>query len=279
MSDLSKINFGGTEYNIKDTTARAEVAKKVTASGGDTANTKISSVTASTESFPVPVAGETHKAILGKIIKFFNDVKAFKNTVVTLSMISQQILNDPNKIASMAALYSVNESVTQLNRDFAKAKYATDLFADYADPTFVAWYQQSQNTPYTAGLTSGAEGFAIVFGSYSTYHTVIAWQKGGATGLMWEHVVNGGTDFGWKQFASKDDLDAIVSTTGVINPNGSEFTVDIAGITASWCPIIQLMDCLQTVTRITCPFTGRLSVTLSGVVNGNIRYVLWYRKK
>lgn len=84
---------------------------------------------------------------------------------------------------------------------------------------------------------------------------------------------------GWTSYAQKDDLDAIVSTTGVINPNGSEFTVDIAGITASWCPIIQLMDCLQTVTRITCPFTGRLSVTLSGVVNGNIRYVLWYRKK
>lgn len=122
MSDLSKINFGGTEYNIKDTTARTDVAKKVTASGGDTSNTKISSETASTESFPVPAAGETHKTILGKVIKFFNDVKAFKNTVVTLNMISQQIINDQNKVASMAALFSVNETVTQLNRDFNSNK-------------------------------------------------------------------------------------------------------------------------------------------------------------
>lgn len=31
-----------------------------------------------------------------------------------------QIVNDPNKIASMASLYSVNQAVTQLNSDFAK---------------------------------------------------------------------------------------------------------------------------------------------------------------
>ncbi|UWO87156.1 hypothetical protein NQ487_09670 [Hungatella hathewayi] len=40
-----------------------------------------------------------------------------------------QIVNDPNKIASMASLYSVNQAVTQLNSDLASvnSKMPTDL--------------------------------------------------------------------------------------------------------------------------------------------------------
>ena len=43
---------------------------------GDAADAKIGSSTASTDSYPVPAAGDTFKVILGKIIKFFGDIKA-----------------------------------------------------------------------------------------------------------------------------------------------------------------------------------------------------------
>ena len=43
---------------------------------GDASNAKIGSSTASTASYPIPAANDTFKVILGKIIKFFTDIKA-----------------------------------------------------------------------------------------------------------------------------------------------------------------------------------------------------------
>lgn len=43
---------------------------------GDAANAKIGSSTESTASYPVPAANDTFKVILGKIVKFFTDIKA-----------------------------------------------------------------------------------------------------------------------------------------------------------------------------------------------------------
>ncbi|MBC5712381.1 hypothetical protein H8S75_31260, partial [Hungatella sp. L12] len=119
MSDISQIALNGVTYNIKDNTARTETAMKVTASGGDTANTKIASSTTSTEAFPVPVAGDTHKVILGKIIKFFSDFKALKDGLVTIGMMSNQNINDQNKVPTSALLYSVKQQVDKANSDLA----------------------------------------------------------------------------------------------------------------------------------------------------------------
>lgn len=43
---------------------------------GDAADAKIGSSTASTSTYPIPAANDTFKVILGKIIKFFGDIKA-----------------------------------------------------------------------------------------------------------------------------------------------------------------------------------------------------------
>lgn len=43
---------------------------------GDAANAKIGSSTASSASYPIPAANDTFKVILGKIIKFFGDIKS-----------------------------------------------------------------------------------------------------------------------------------------------------------------------------------------------------------
>lgn len=80
-----------------------------------------------------------------------------------------------------------------------QALRVSDLMATFAHPTFVEWDSNTSNTPYKAGLTTGAEGFAIVHGDYSGWHTVVAWQKGGTSPKMWVHHVNQGTNFGWKE--------------------------------------------------------------------------------
>lgn len=127
MSDISQIALNGVTYNVKDSTARTEAAKKVTASGGDISNTKVAAYTASSASYPVPAAGETPKVFMGKIKKFFEDFISFKDSIVTKAMILNQILNDSTKAASAATVYSVNKRVDDVNSDLANKANNTDL--------------------------------------------------------------------------------------------------------------------------------------------------------
>ena len=52
-----------------------KVKEKVAAVGGDVASTIASAFTESKDPYPIPQAGESIKVILGKVVKFFNDVK------------------------------------------------------------------------------------------------------------------------------------------------------------------------------------------------------------
>lgn len=99
---------------------------------------------------------------------------------------------------------ALKELIDTTNNNLSKAIISSDLFADYSSPTFVRWNYKTANTPYKAGLTYGQEGFALVFGSVSGWHTVISWLKGGRN--MWAHYVSEGTDYGWSEYAQKSDL-------------------------------------------------------------------------
>lgn len=131
MSDISQIALNGVTYNVKDSTARTEAAKKVTASGGDISNTKVAAYTASSASYPVPAAGETPKVFMGKIKKFFEDFISFKDSIVTKAMILNQILNDSTKAASAATVYSVNKRVDDVNSDLANKLNSSVITAQY----------------------------------------------------------------------------------------------------------------------------------------------------
>lgn len=78
-----------------------------------------------------------------------------------------------------------------------QAIYCDDLFATFEIPTLVYWGDNTKNTPHTAEFTQGAEGFAIVTGDFSGWHSVLAWQKGGDRAYMWMHTVDGGINHGW----------------------------------------------------------------------------------
>lgn len=89
---------------------------KVDVSGGDISDTKIASVTTSTASYPVPAAGDTGKVFLGKIVKFFDDIR---NAATGACFIGQIVNNcvstDTNKPLSAAQGKYLMDLYTGLN--------------------------------------------------------------------------------------------------------------------------------------------------------------------
>ena len=157
MSDISQIALNGVTYNVKDSTARTEAAKKVTASGGDISNTKVAAYTASTASYPVPAAGETPKVFMGKIKKFFEDFISFKDSIVTKTMILNQILNDSTKAASAATVYSVNKRVDDVNSDLAVAIGETSNITSASFTGKIIWQNLGRLTTLSFELTTKKE--------------------------------------------------------------------------------------------------------------------------
>jgi hypothetical protein len=103
-----------------------------------------------------------------------------------------------DKIVKEAIAGTLAEDVGNLLEErfrdmLSEARYVEDLLAEFDAPTFVHWNAETNNTPYTAGLTSSSEGYALVYGN-----SISAWANGetftyGANG--WDKPINasGGT--------------------------------------------------------------------------------------
>lgn len=76
----------------------------------------------------------------------------------------------------------------------SEARYVSDLYIEYDSPTYVRWDSATLNTPYTEGLTTCADGFALVHGD-SQNHTITAWAKGNTE--CFTHTVSEGVEKGW----------------------------------------------------------------------------------
>ena len=155
---------------------------------------------------------------------------------------------------------ALKELIDTTNNNLSKAIISSDLFADYSSPTFVRWNYKTANTPYKAGFTYGQEGFALVFGSVSGWHTVISWLKGGRN--MWAHYVSEGTDYGWSEYAQKSDLNSALIYRGDITGDlnraskngitpgyytvGNSSTISNGPKGIAWCPFIQFYDNFHT---------------------------------
>src|SRR5699024_4534594 len=70
------------------------------------------------------------------------------------------------------------QNIATLNSKLATAIYSTDLMANYANPTFVRWDQNTSNTPFKAGLTLNQSGFAFCYGQYSGWQTIVSFSQG-----------------------------------------------------------------------------------------------------
>ena len=97
------------EYiNIADINENAEkideeLAKKADASGGDISETVITTVEASQDEYPVPAAGDSAKTVLGKVQKFFADIRNWMKGVCLLGQIVNNCVTDNAKLPLSAA--------------------------------------------------------------------------------------------------------------------------------------------------------------------------------
>ena len=64
------------EVSDAGTATVADLQRKLDKAGGDLSDTVAATATASSAAYPIPAAGDSFKVILGKIIKFFTDIKA-----------------------------------------------------------------------------------------------------------------------------------------------------------------------------------------------------------
>ena len=114
--------------------------------------------------------------------------------------------------------------ITELNSNLATAIYSSDLMAAYNNPTFVRWDQNTSNTPYKAGLTTNQNGFAICYGTYSNFQTIIAFIQG--DGRIYAHYNIGGFPSGWQSTyiipeSNKADALDISSASGIYKVDSS----------------------------------------------------------
>lgn len=114
---------GADPVNIQDFNDNAdsldtELKKRVASSGGDISNTKIATADSITTEFPVPAAGDTPKAFLGKMKKFAEDFKNLKTGLLTIGMlVNNCTTNNANLPLSAAQGKVLMDLYTQLNGD------------------------------------------------------------------------------------------------------------------------------------------------------------------
>ncbi|MGL5436609.1 MAG: hypothetical protein ACRDBO_14590, partial [Lachnospiraceae bacterium] len=95
------------------------LAEKVDATGGDVAETVVSSIDTITTEFPVPAAGDKTKTVVGKVKKFIEDFNNFKTGILTVGMIvNNAVTNRTDLPVTAAVAYALQNQLTQLNSDY-----------------------------------------------------------------------------------------------------------------------------------------------------------------
>lgn len=84
---------------------------------GDISETKVGKIKESSAEFPAPEKDDTQETLWGKLKKWQQDCLAKFGNYVLTSMITNQHLNDTNRIPTSALVYLMQQSITQLNRD------------------------------------------------------------------------------------------------------------------------------------------------------------------
>lgn len=116
-----------------------ELAKKADASGGDISETVITTTEESADEYPVPAAGDNAKTVLGKVQKFFGDLRNWMTGVCLLGQIVNNCVTDNAKLPLSAAqgkalmdLYNVLNTKGQENS--ANLEKMTSLYGGTAIP-------------------------------------------------------------------------------------------------------------------------------------------------
>lgn len=178
-------------------------------------------------------AGHWEEITVGQELTSLETTKADASDVTTLkekvgtTALTTTAADLSGAVNEVKAATDTNASaITQLNSDNGKAIYSSDLFGTYDLPTFVQWDANTSNCPYKVGLTQGQEGFAIVYGNKSGWHTVLAFQKGSdLSNGGWKHTFEGGTNVGWVEYITTESLNK--KTFSTYSSNNIDTDADI----------------------------------------------------
>ena len=177
------------EYiNIADINENAEkideeLAKKADASGGDISETVITTVEASQDEYPVPAAGDSAKTVLGKVQKFFADIRNWMKGVCLLGQIVNNCVTDNAKLPLSAAqgkvlmdLYNVLNTNQRKRYDLAVRNVS--LRSNSYGRTLCL------NGDYSGKLTP--TGLDCYYLAVETDKAYVGYQKNGTTTIVWK---------------------------------------------------------------------------------------------
>lgn len=156
------------------TTVEAALEAKVTKSGGDIADTVVSAIDASSDSFPVLKENSKPRKFLGQINKWFSDcLTKFGNYILTTAISNQQI-NSTTNVPSSALAYLMQQAIvanqssigvlntkqsqTEIdlqNRYVKAAESITDCLVDTIYPGTYIYGDTAINRPVTGAEMGG----------------------------------------------------------------------------------------------------------------------------
>ena len=150
------------DFNDNADTIDTEVNARVKSSGGDIANTKVSAYTASTASYPVPAAGETPKVFMGKIKKFFEDIRNATTGACYIGQIINNCVTDNAKLPLSAAQgKALMDLYTVLNSNLA-VKDVTAHFYKNTPVSYVLAYKIGHMVQCIFTISVGSSGWVEV---------------------------------------------------------------------------------------------------------------------
>ena len=188
------------------TTVEAALEAKVTKSGGDIADTVVSVIDASSDSFPVLKENSKPRKFLGQINKWFSDCLAKFGNYILTSAISNQQINSTTNVPSSALAYLMQQaivanqnSISGLNTKLTdlhflgttlyngEAHYnqtyqATDKLNDYElYQVTIGWRQSLCLKGWYDATHNGLVGFAVYAGDQFTdlYRYEIVFDQSG----------------------------------------------------------------------------------------------------
>jgi len=133
----SSADHDGRYYT--ETEINTKLNTKITASGGDAADAKVSGFTANNTSFPVPAAGQTFRVMWGIMAKFCNDVKS--SCFLISNIVNNCTSTATNKALSAAQGKALWDKYTQLNSDLAWAGLTFTPSSTYVTDNYTYAYR------------------------------------------------------------------------------------------------------------------------------------------
>lgn len=115
-----------------------DLDEKIDSKGGDISKTKVGTIKESSAEFPIPEKDDTQETLWGKLKKWQQDCLAKFGNYVLTSMITNQHLNDTNRVPSSALVYLMQQAITQLNMDLAGKNPRIELVASYNNDIVVS---------------------------------------------------------------------------------------------------------------------------------------------